>query len=79
MDREELKTHLCVNDPRSPYYQAHEERNSNCSCDMCFHGKANLAEYALELQSELADLKKHLQSIHSLADLRDLKGETFCN
>jgi len=46
MTDKELFEHLCVNDPRSPYFDAEaaegREPGIDCSCDDCFYGRHEL-------------------------------------
>jgi len=80
MTPQELKENLCVLDQRSPYYQdllatGIFEEHGECNCDFCFRGKTQIAEYALDLQAELAELKSSLRTVHSMSDLRELRGD----
>ena len=80
MTPEELKENLCVYDRNSPHYQDEAAtgifvEEGECCCDFCFSGKSKIAEYALDLQAELTQLKSNLRTVHSMSDLRELRGD----
>lgn len=61
MTDREILSNLCVYDDRNPdgmihcmdkedYEEAKLTRQNKCSCDNCFHGRTEMAEYILKLK-----------------------------
>jgi len=72
---QDIEKHLCINDQRSPHYDQiqNPRKTKKCYCEFCYRGKSELAEYALELKQQIKDLRSQIQTIHSMADLREFK------
>lgn len=62
MTEQEILSNLCYYDKRNPDYDAENgEKPKDCYCESCFRGQTKMAEYILELKSQIEKLKSQIK------------------
>ena len=74
MTEQEILSNLCCYDDRNPDMvdgdlpqDERPQRKPICHCDNCFYGRTRMAEYILELQTNLTVTQEHLKAVESRA------------